>query len=83
MTQKIETAVLAIRVAAMRELLTTLTAGETPIDVGRRAILVDFILNQKRGKQSAIAKKMGVSRARVSQMVKRLRRELATPRHID
>lgn len=68
-------ALLLLRLASVRECLETVCASGDDRAVGRRALLLAYCLDPELiGTQRALAKRMGVTEARVSQMLKVLRR---------
>jgi len=78
MNPSVETVALAIRYEATRELLELLTKDASDREAGRRAMLIAFIVDPKLfGTQTELAKRMGVSRARASQMLNKVRRGFA------
>ena len=76
MNLQIDGLTVAIRLAAYRELLSLITRAPTDRIAGRRALLLAFILDPGLiGPQRELARRMGVSEARASQMLKTIRRE--------
>jgi hypothetical protein len=65
------------RLAAVREVLELVTGDGSDRDAGRRALLLLYIIAPKTiGTQGDLARRLGVSEGRVSQMLKPLRRHL-------
>jgi hypothetical protein len=74
----VEAVALAIRAQATHELLALLSKSKTDKEAGRKALLIAFILDPALiGTQRELARRMGVSEGRASQMLKHIRRSFA------
>ena len=77
MKPQIELALALTRLAAVREVLELVTGDGSDRDAGRRALLLLYIIAPKTiGTQGDLARRLGVSEGRASQMLKPLRRHL-------
>jgi len=73
--QQLESVIASAKLETLRETLALLTKDGSDREVGRRTLLVAWLLDKSRvGSQKALAKRMGVSEGRVSQMLATLRR---------
>jgi hypothetical protein len=82
MSNPIQIAALAIRLQASRELLAILANSESDKEAGRKALLLAWILEPELiGSQKELARKMGVSQARVSQMLRHMRLSFSKLNH--
>jgi hypothetical protein len=79
MNTKAEILLAAVRLDAIREVLMIITAdGATDKQAGRKALLLSYLLEPGMiGTQRQLARRMGVSPGRCSQMLTALRRCLA------
>jgi hypothetical protein len=72
--RRVEALLLAAQFQAMRELLAVLVNSASDREAGRKALLIAFTIDRKLiGTQRDLAKKMGVTEARASQMLKSIR----------
>ena len=77
MKPQIELALALTRLAAVREVLELVTGEGSDRDAGRRALLLLYIIAPEAiGTQGDLARRLGVSEGRASQMLKPLRRHL-------
>lgn len=77
-TPKSRLLIAAVELRAVRDALQLIAAGGTVADAGRRALLLAFIIAPETiGTQAALAKRLGVSRARVTQMLNTMRKGFA------
>ena len=77
MKPQIELALALTRLAAVREVLELVTGEGSDRDAGRKALLLAYLIAPKTiGTQGDLARRLGVSEGRVSQMLKPLRRHL-------
>ena len=77
MKPQIELALALTRLAAVREVLELITADGGDQAAGRKALLLAYLIAPKTiGTQGDLARRLGVSEGRVSQMLKPLRRHL-------
>ena len=77
MKPQIELALALTRLAAVREVLTLITAEGGDQAAGRKALLLLYLIAPEAiGTQGDLARRLGVSEGRASQMLKPLRRHL-------
>lgn len=74
----VEAVALAIRLQATREVLALIAKGSgTDREAGRKALLLSYVMDKSIiGSQRELARRMGVSEARASQMLKSFRTRL-------
>lgn len=74
----VEAVAAALRLKATRDVLALLADSKTDREAGRKALLLAFMLDPALiGRQRELARRMGVTEGRASQMLKSLRRSLA------
>ena len=77
MKPQIEAALLCAKLQGAREVLELITAGGGDQAAGRKALLLAYLIAPKTiGTQGDLARRLGVSEGRCSQMLKPLRRHL-------
>lgn len=73
-----EAIALAIRADSIREVLALLARSKTDREAGRKALLLAFVIEPELiGTQRELARRMGVTEGRASQMLKVFRRHYA------
>ena len=78
MNPQVTIAALAIRAQATREVLALIANSDSDREAGRKALLLAFVIDKQLiGTQRELAKKMGVSEGRASQMLKSFRERFA------
>lgn len=78
MNPKVALAALAIRTQATREVLALIANSDSDREAGRKALLLAFVIDKTLiGTQRELARKLGVTEGRASQMLKAFRERFA------